>query len=77
MPIISPQPKKDIEPADEKKPDSQKKSSGKGGKKKRRNKPSRKMNKAELIREAEKRGIEVPEKATKREILDLIYGSRE
>ena len=39
----------------------------------RKPKPSMKMNKAELIKAAESRGIKVPEKATKREILDLIY----
>lgn len=48
--------------------DSQKK------RKPRKRKPSMSMNKAELIKAAENRGIIVPEEATKREILDLIYG---
>ena len=34
------------------------------------------MNKAELIKAAENRGIKVPEKATKKEILDLIYAEK-
>lgn len=46
-------------------------------KKKRKRKPSMSMNKAELIKAAENRGISVPEGATKREILDLIYADRE
>ncbi len=51
------------------------KSEDKGSKNNRRRKPkpSMKMNKAELIKEAESRGIKVSDKATKREILDLIY----
>ena len=40
-------------------------------------KPSMKMNKAELIKAAESRGIKVPDKATKREILDLIYNKQD
>ena len=35
------------------------------------------MNKAELLKAAENRGIKVPEEATKREILDLIYADRD
>ena len=31
------------------------------------------MNKTELIKAAENRGVKVPDGATKREILDLIY----
>ena len=42
-------------------------------KKQRRNKPSMNMNKTELIKAAENRGVKVPDGATKREILDLIY----
>lgn len=38
-------------------------------------KPSMKMRKDELIEAAAARGITVPSKATKREILDLIYGT--
>jgi multicomponent Na+:H+ antiporter subunit G len=44
--------------------------------KKRKPKPSMRMNKEELIRAAENRGIKVPEKATKKEILDLIYAEK-
>ena len=46
-------------------------------KKKRKRKPSMSMNKAELIKAAENRGISVPEGATKREILDLIYADKD
>lgn len=46
-------------------------------KKKRRRKPSMSMNKAELIKAAENRGISVPEGATKRDILDLIYADKD
>ena len=52
---------------------------GKGNRRNNRSrkpKPSMKMNKAELIKAAESRGITVPEKATKREILDLIYNQK-
>ena len=35
------------------------------------------MNKAELIKAAENRGVSVPEGATKREILDLIYADKD
>ena len=49
----------------------------KAPKKKRRRKPSMSMNKSELIKAAENRGIKVPEGATKRDILDLIYAGRE
>ena len=45
--------------------------------KRRKPKPSMKMNKAELIKAAESRGIKVPDKATKREILDLIYNKQD
>ena len=34
------------------------------------------MNRKELVQIAESRGIKVPEEATKREILDLIYADR-
>lgn len=34
------------------------------------------MNRKELVEIAASRGIEVPEEATKREILDLIYSQR-
>ena len=56
-----------------------KKKQGKGGtqNKRRKPKPSMKMNKAELIRAAEERGISVPENATKRQILDLIYPEKD
>lgn len=43
----------------------------------RKRKPSMNMNKAELLEAAAERGIEVPEEATKREILDLIYSSHD
>ena len=46
-------------------------------KKKRKRKPSMSMNKAELIKAAENRGIKVPEEATKRDILDLIYAGKD
>lgn len=46
-------------------------------KKKRKRKPSMSMNKAELIKAAENRGIKVPEGATKRDILDLIYAGKD
>ena len=46
-------------------------------KKKRKRKPSMSMNKAELIKVAENRGIKVPEGATKRDILDLIYAGKD
>ena len=42
----------------------------------RKRKPSMNMNKAELTRIAASMNIDVPEKATKREILDLIYSNR-
>lgn len=51
-----------------------------GSKKKpqnRKRKPSMNMNKAELLEAAAERGIEVPEEATKREILELIYSSHD
>ena len=35
-----------------------------------------KMNKAELIQIAEKKGIEIPDKATKRDILELINNNK-
>jgi hypothetical protein len=40
-------------------------------------KPSMSMKKSVLIKAAENRGITVPEGATKRDILDLIYAGRE
>lgn len=43
----------------------------------RKRKPSMNMNKAELLQAAAERGIEVPEKATKREILELIYSTHD
>lgn len=46
-------------------------------KRNRRRKPSMNMNKAELIKAAEARGISVPAEATKREILDLIYSGKD
>ncbi len=49
----------------------------KSGRKAGRRKPSMNMNKAELLSAAEERGIEVPEGATKREILDLIYSNHD
>ncbi len=42
----------------------------------RRRAPSMNMNRKELVQIAESRGIKVPEEATKREILDLIYSDR-
>ena len=42
----------------------------------RRRAPSMNMNRKELVQIAESRGIKVPEEATKREILDLIYADR-
>ncbi len=56
-----------------------KKKQGKGGtqNKRRKPKPSMKMNKTELISAAEERGISVPENATKRQILDLIYPEKD
>ena len=64
---------------DKKKPSEQDKPENSGDKKKsrkRKPKPSMRMNKAELIKAAENRGIKVPEKATKKEILDLIYAEK-
>ena len=46
-------------------------------KKTRKRKPSMKMKKAELIEAAEEMGIEIPEGATKKIILDLIYKKSE
>ena len=40
-------------------------------------KPSMRMNKAELTEIARSKGLEVPEKYTKRMILDLIYAQEE
>ena len=48
----------------------------KGRKKGRRRAPSMNMNRKDLIEIALSRGIEVPEDATKRQILDLIYSDR-
>ena len=42
----------------------------------RRRAPSMNMNKKELLQIAASRGIEVPEEATKRQILDLIYSDK-
>ena len=42
-------------------------------KKNRRRKPSMNMSKAELVKIAESKGIAIPEDATKRMILGLIY----
>lgn len=57
----------------DKAPKKEKKSGRKAG----RRKPSMNMNKTELLSAAEERGIEVPEGATKREILDLIYSNHD
>ena len=75
-------PDKEPEVKTEKKQAPEKKSEGKdekkqASKKKRRRKPSMSMNKAELIKAAENRGISVPEGATKRDILDLIYADKD
>ena len=75
---IKSEPEKPAENEDEDiKPEHPAKKGGKGKKKPRRRKPSMSMNKAELIKAASDRGIEVPEKATKREILDLIYSKKD
>ena len=66
----------DPEKTKQKDADSESKSPDKKQQKKknpRKRKPSMNMNKAELTRIAESMNIDVPEKATKREILDLIY----
>lgn len=65
--------------ADTEKSSEQDKPESSGDKKKprkRKPKPSMRMNKEELIKAAENRGIKVPEKATKKEILDLIYAEK-
>lgn len=71
----------DRNPAQDDKADNSKAKSDKkasGGKKKSKNKnrprkPSMKMNKNELLSVAESKGVSVPEGATKKQILDLIY----
>ena len=65
-PEVEPEP----EPAPEPEPEPPKK-------KTRKRKPSMKMKKAELIEAAEEMGIEIPEGATKKIILDLIYEKSE
>ena len=79
-----PKPKKESKPAgkpehetEENKASEKKTPEKKAPKKKRRRKPSMNMNKAELLKAAENRGIKVPEEATKREILELIYADRD
>ncbi len=77
-----PEPAPEPEPIPEPEPVSQpeKKSGEKTGKKSsgkpRRRKPSMKMNKAELISIAAGMGIEISEKNTKKQILDLIYSKK-
>lgn len=75
-------PDREPEDKDDRKQAPEKKSEGKdekkqAPKKKRKRKPSMSMNKAELIKAAENRGISVPEGATKRDILDLIYADKD
>ena len=75
-------PDREPEGKDDRKQAPEKKSEGKdekkqAPKKKRKRKPSMSMNKAELIKAAENRGISVPEGATKRDILDLIYADKD
>ncbi len=81
-PEVKPEKKQDKPEGKTKKQASDRKPEGKtekkqAPKKKRKRKPSMSMNKAELIRAAENRGISVPEGATKREILDLIYADKD
>jgi multicomponent Na+:H+ antiporter subunit G len=85
-PIPEPEPEPISEPAPEPKPEPEpvsqpeKKSGEETGKKSsgkpRRRKPSMKMNKAELISIATGMGIEISEKNTKKQILDLIYSKK-
>ena len=85
-PIPEPEPEPIPEPAPEPKPEPEpvsqpeKKSGEETGKKSsgkpRRRKPSMKMNKAELISIATGMGIEISEKNTKKQILDLIYSKK-
>jgi monovalent cation/proton antiporter MnhG/PhaG subunit len=72
----APEGKPEKKKAPEKKPED-KTENKQAPKKKRKRKPSMSMNKAELIKAAENRGISVPEGATKREILDLIYADKD
>ena len=72
----APEGKPEKKKAHEKKPED-KTEKKQAPKKKRKRKPSMSMNKAELIKAAENRGISVPEGATKREILDLIYADKD
>ena len=72
----APEGKPEKKKAPEKKPED-KTEKKQATKKKRKRKPSMSMNKAELIKAAENRGISVPEGATKREILDLIYADKD
>ena len=72
----APEGKPEKKKAPEKKPED-KTEKKQAPKKKRKRKPSMSMNKAELIKAAENRGISVPEGATKREILDLIYADKD
>ena len=71
------QKKKSADKPADKKSDKPADTKDKAPKKKRKRKPSMSMNRAELIKAAENRGIKVPESATKREILDLIYAGKE
>lgn len=83
-PEVMPEPEPIPEPAPEPKPEPvsqpEKKSGEETGKKSsgkpRRRKPSMKMNKAELISIATGMGIEISEKNTKKQILDLIYSKK-
>ena len=85
-PEVMPEPEPISEPAPEPKPEPEpvsqpeKKSGEETGKKSsgkpRRRKPSMKMNKAELISIATGMGIEITEKNTKKQILDLIYSKK-
>lgn len=72
----APEGKPEKKKAPEKKPED-KTEKKQAPKKKRKRKPSMSMNKAELIKAAENRGISVPEGATKREILELIYADKD
>ena len=67
-PAPEPEPEPEVEPEPEPAPPK---------KKTRKRKPSMKMKKAELIEAAEEMGIEIPEGATKKIILDLIYEKSE
>ena len=72
-PEPEPSPEPEPVPVPELKPEKKPKSNKQ---KARKRKPSMKMNKAELIQIAENKGIEIPDKATKRDILELINNNK-